>query len=187
MSNKSSRQILGDRVSGIFQAVYKIQVSLKPLIFRMDWDSEITNAYFFSGRDLDTIIFHDGFFKFVNPNSDDEIACIIGHEMAHAIHGVSDGDEELRVEIEKKCDRLGVLYAALAGYDPKAHYKVFDRAYSTDGVGVTISQDHEFRKIRSDLARKNGLWADHFRVAGETNKSHRIILGLYLDGKLTNE
>ena len=97
-------------------------------------DDPIWNAYATAGG---RTIFFTGL---VDSSTDDEIAVVVGHEIAHASlshitesqwqsrlkaavnsKGVQTGfTESLSVVDEREADEIGLLYSTLAGYDPIA-------------------------------------------------------------------
>ena len=81
--------------------------------------------------------------ELINNSSDDEIALILGHEIAHYqlrhTHPLlSESDREQKYQ-EYHSDLIGVYYAKRAGYDACASINVFKRRLKNEGVRFSNS------------------------------------------------
>jgi hypothetical protein len=85
---------------------------------------------------------------------DDELAVIIGHELAHNIlhHNERLEAHALRVRAsEEAADRLGLKLVAAAGYDVHAAIPMWRRLYARFGSGPPIFRTHPSLKARERL------------------------------------
>ncbi len=104
--------------------------------------------------------------------SSDELAAVLGHELTHVVsnHAFQGKDQRALVgltgsntskrssfaaaftyEQEAEADRIGILYCALAGFDPYAAYRVWSRlaAQQGDTRMVGFYQDHPVNSERA--------------------------------------
>lgn len=107
------------------------------------------------------VVVHKGLLDFVE--NDDEIAAIIGHEMGHVAAGHISEAMASRLAVtlagsesagksgysqaftninEQEADRIGAVYAALAGYDPDAVPKLWARIAAKSPDNWTFFHDH---------------------------------------------
>lgn len=113
--------------------------------------------------------------------SDDEVAAVVGHELAHvsanhvyernayAIAATLNGSKSIKqkdfqaaftYKNEEEADRIGTLYAALAGYDPQAAADVWQKMYAQQGDFSAMTIDHP---TNSDRYRANQQLAQEYR------------------------
>lgn len=65
--------------------------------------------------------------------TDDELAAVIGHEIAHALR--EHVREQVSLQAELEADRIGVELAARAGYDPRAAVSLWRKMREAGGNG----------------------------------------------------
>ncbi len=147
--------------------------------FRWDFrvvDEDQVNAFCLPGG---KVVVYTGLLERVD--SDDELAAVLGHEVAHAIarHGAERASQEMLVGLgmsvaaglivarshdstsaglivaalgagatvgillpysrlhESEADRMGLIYMAMAGYDPRAALRFWQRMQAMEGRGAT--------------------------------------------------
>lgn len=121
--------------------------------------------------------------------SDDEVAAVIGHEIGHnaANHigesstyqtvamvtgsssiGRSTFQQSFTMTQEAEADRIGILYAALAGYDPYAASKVWERMYAAEG-NQTIISNHPLNRDRTAQTQQIADKVKAYYTPGKTN------------------
>lgn len=128
--------------------------------------------------------------------SDDELAAVIGHEIGHnAANHIGERSTYQQVALisgsksatrgtfqqsftmtqENEADRIGILYAALAGYDPFAASRVWERMYASEGNQVLVS-DHPLNRARIDSTRAVAEKVKVYYRAGVVNPEAQQIL-----------
>lgn len=120
---------------------------------------------------------------------DDELAAVLGHEWGHVTAGhiseaVSRGLVDHRMQKssvysaayrfargqEDEADKLGVLYAALAGYDPKAASRIWTRMLRLAGPQAPYAmQVHPLTQDRVSSTSSYGERASQYCVKGKVN------------------
>jgi len=128
--------------------------------------------------------------------SDDEIAAVIGHEVGHvaANHvgrqqayqivslldrknaGNDAFGESFTLAQEQQADQIGILYAALAGYDPLAASTLWNRLYAQQGQSAGLISDHPLNGDRAVSTKQLGQQVAQYRVAGQVNPQAQEIL-----------
>ena len=110
--------------------------------------------------------------------SDDELAAVIGHEIAHTVaNHVYERQSHAQIsalagsnsarrsgykaafthENEREADRIGILYSALAGYDPLAASRIWQRKYAAEGnARALFHHDHPVNAERYKEAKRMG-------------------------------
>jgi hypothetical protein len=128
---------------------------------------------------------------------ENELAAVVAHEAAHnTCRHVSEqqaqavtsllshsAQKELyaasySTEQEDEADRVGLLYMALAGYDPAAASRVWERAHETWGSDPgDYTYDHALNIDRARLTKEGGkIAAKYFAGQGVTNPEYQKIL-----------
>lgn len=129
--------------------------------------------------------------------SDDELAYVIGHEIAHVaanhvyesqtynIGAMLAGSKSAKRssfqaafthEYEEEADRIGLLYAALAGYNPEAAAQSWERKGDEVGYHATNYSTHPIAKER---AANNAKYAEIYKqyyIPGQVNPDYKAIL-----------
>jgi len=125
--------------------------------------------------------------------SDDEIAAVLGHEWTHFTAGhIAESTSRTQLdrgmqksalfraafttEHEDEADRVGVLYAALAGYDPEAAPRVWRRVLAHAGEGQGFLYDHPLNRARIESTGRYATLARKYCVSGSVNPRARDIL-----------
>lgn len=128
--------------------------------------------------------------------SDDEIAAVIGHEMGHvaANHvgraqayqivslldrktsGSDAFGQSFTLAQEQQADQIGILYAALAGYDPMAASRLWGRLYASQGQYAGMISDHPLNGDRAQSTKTIGGQVQPYVVAGQVNPEAQAIL-----------
>ena len=129
---------------------------------------------------------------------DDEVAAVLAHEVAHTVanhvfeaqslqqvtalaNSSSSGRDGYRAAFTQKneyeADRIGVLYSALAGYDPMAASRIWKRQYEAEGNRRGLFfQSHPINSDRERVNRINGEKVKPYYQAGRINPNHAQLL-----------
>lgn len=138
---------------------------------------------------------HDGLWGprgLIREGDDDELAFVLAHEMAHVnlLHvplrrTQAIFNDRMRedpffsasytTEQEAEADRLAVLYASLAGYDPEAGARIWDRTGDTEATHG-YRNSHPVGADRAARIRAAHREVRHYRVAGQVNPSWAQLL-----------
>ncbi len=153
-------------------------------------DDPIWNAYATTGG---RTVFFTGL---VDTLTDDQIAVVMGHEIAHSSlshitegiwqsrlktalnrDGVQEGfSESLSVVDEREADEIGLLYSTLAGYDPYAGVEIWsNKATETKSVYDYFST----HPAHAERAAKNAVTASKiskYYLAGQVNPDVETLL-----------
>ncbi|KAF3982369.1 MAG: M48 family metallopeptidase, partial [Methylococcales symbiont of Hymedesmia sp. n. MRB-2018] len=129
--------------------------------------------------------------------SDDELAAILAHEMAHvtARHasekrgklGIAKlADKKLRTSMydaafttnqEDEADKFSVMYSALAGYDPSAAVSVWQRMHNATGsYSDSLLHDHPLNDDRASNLKHYAMSAQQYYEQGVINEYHDSLL-----------
>lgn len=141
--------------------------------------------------------------------SDDELAYILGHEIAHvAANHVYEGQSynmgallagsksvkrssfqaAYTHENEEEADRVGLLYSTLAGYDPMASKESWVRMGSMHGQNAANYSTHPIAKERAETNEKLATLYKEYYKPGIINPNYKEILKnntVFSDGGVT--
>lgn len=128
---------------------------------------------------------------------DSELANVIAHEMAHTVanhaferHGylqlnALSGSKSAKRdtfqaafthENEAEADRIAVLYCALAGFDPYAGSRIWERMHQQSGNDALFVHDHPMNSERAQEAERVAGLVQKYYVAGKVNPSYREVI-----------
>ena len=178
------------RVEGIFKKIISVSHFAK-----MDTpelaviDDPLWNAFATTGG---RTIFFTGL---TEASTDEEIASVMGHEIAHsALSHITEAQWQTRVKKafnkkrtvgyeqaftavnEEEADRLGVLYAALAGYDPYAASRLWEKREQADPTVYYGYRTHPASKDRATQSKANALLVVQYYNKGQVNPEWASIL-----------
>jgi len=130
--------------------------------------------------------------------SDDELAAVIGHEIAHTVaNHVFERQSHAQVsaiagsksarkggyqaafthESEREADRIGILYSALAGFDPMAASRIWERQYKLEGnARALFAHDHPVNAERRAETAKVGQAVKQYYTPGKRNPQYSNLL-----------
>lgn len=184
-------------------------------------DQDSFNAFTTGGT---YIVVHRGLLAQVK--NDDELAAVLGHEIAHTVANhvferqshaqitALSGSRSARQgvyqaafthESEREADRIGILYSALAGYDPMAASRIWARQFRLEGNAralfahdhpVNAERQHETAQVAAAVARyyqpgkrnpefaallqNNVLWQQHQGAEAGQGGGVQALLGTVL-------
>ncbi|WP_372598524.1 M48 family metallopeptidase [Amphritea sp.] len=163
------------RLVSIFDRIHQVshlsQERWQPVLI----DRDSFNAFTTGGT---YIVVHRGLMQQLN---NDEVAVVIGHEIAHTVANHAGERQTTRQisllassaarkqgyqaaythELEREADRIGVLYAALAGYDPYAATGIWQRQYQQEGNARSLfAHDHP---VNAERAAETKVLADRVK------------------------
>lgn len=130
--------------------------------------------------------------------SDDEVAAVVGHEIAHTVAnhvGERQTHQQLTMltssssvrrqgyqaafthEREREADKIGVLYSALAGYDPFASSQIWTRQYQQQGNARSLfAHDHPVNAERAAETRQLAGKVKQYYTPGKINPQASALL-----------
>ncbi|MGB0466880.1 MAG: M48 family metallopeptidase [Pontibacterium sp.] len=142
------------------------------------------------------IVVHRGLMQQLK--SDDELAAVLGHEIAHTVaNHVFERQTHAQVsalagsksarkgsyqaafthESEREADRVGILYSALAGYDPMAASRIWARQYKLEGnARALFAHDHPVNAERQRETAKVGQQVKSYYQKGKQNPQYKTLL-----------
>ncbi len=163
------------RLVRIFDRIHQVshlsQERWQPVLI----DRNTFNAFTTGGT---YIVVHRGLMQQLN---DAEVAAVVGHEIAHTVAnhvGERQTTQQISLlassaarkdgyqaaythEIEREADRIGVLYAALAGYDPYAATRIWQRQLKQEGNARSLfAHDHP---VNAERAAETKALADRVK------------------------
>ncbi|WP_245601074.1 M48 family metallopeptidase [Marinobacterium jannaschii] len=156
-------------------------------------DRDSFNAFTTGGT---YIVVHRGLMQQLQ--SDDELAAVLGHEIAHTVaNHVFERQSHVQLstlagsrsarrgsyqsafthENEREADRIGILYSALAGFDPLASSRIWQRQYIKEGTGRALRfHDHPVNTERQQEAAAVGRKVAGYYRAGQQNPAYPQLL-----------
>jgi hypothetical protein len=141
------------------------------------------------------VVVHKGMLDGIE--SDDEIAAILGHELAHVAanhryemqsHFVAaylKGSKSVSRntfqaafthENEEEADEVGILYATLAGYDPNAASHLWKRMYENEGDFSVVVVNHPINSERYNRSAELAQLYMPYYIEGKTNPDAELAL-----------
>lgn len=141
------------------------------------------------------VVVHQGLMN--SAQSDDEIAAVMGHEIAHVAadhvfqtqsHSIgaalagskSVGRDSFQAafshENESEADSVGLLYAALAGYDPMAAVTLWERMGRQQGIFGVRFRSHPVSTERAAMNKELARIYRAYYSKGKINPDHVAIL-----------
>lgn len=185
-------QIAYERIKRIFNAIHKVShlsnESWAPVLL----EDNSFNAFTTGGT---YIVIHSGLEA--DLQDDSELANVIAHEIGHVVanhaferrsyttlHTIAGSDSAQRStfqaafthENEIEADKLAVLYCALAGFDPYAGARIWQRMHGRYGSNASIVHDHPMNSQRAELATRIATLAEKYYKPGLINDAHEAIL-----------
>ena len=178
------------RVKKIYDRVVAVShfKDVKNLKFSV-YDDDFFNAIAFGGGHL--VIFRG----MTDVYSDDEIAYIIGHEVAHnaASHSEEreayfksrrlfqrdnkEGFETTFTNVqEQEADRIGILYASLAGFDPNAGVTAYLKLVKNDSNQYAYFRSHPANEQRARNNQYTASLVQQYYSRGIQNKDFEALL-----------
>jgi hypothetical protein len=131
----------------------------------------------------------------MNDADDDELAYVIGHELAHnaASHGeehgafmkaksvvakkTEEGYETVFTNVhEQEADRIGIMYTALAGFDPYASSRIWLRKASSNPEQYAFFRTHPADAERANTNQRTAQIVSKYYTKGVINSDAENIL-----------
>lgn len=156
-------------------------------------DQDSFNAFTTGGT---YIVVHRGLLAQVK--SDDELAAVLGHEIAHTVaNHVFERQSHAQItalagsrsarqgvyqaafthESEREADRIGILYSALAGFDPMAASHIWARQFRLEGnARALFAHDHPVNAERQQDTAKVASAVARYYLPGRQNPDYAALL-----------
>jgi len=180
------------RIASIFSRLHQVshlreEAWTPVLVEEPSWNAFTTGGTYF--------VIHSGLEA--DLKDDAELANVIAHEMAHtvanhafegrghALLGALAGSKSAQRgtfqaafthENEAEADRVAVLYCALAGYDPHAGARIWQRMYRQSGNNALFVQDHPIHSERAAQAQHVATQLAKYYAPGRLNPDYLSVL-----------
>lgn len=190
--NKDYDPVAYERITRIFSRLHQIshvrdETWTPVLVEENEWNAFTTGGTYF--------VINSGLEK--DLKDDDELANVIAHEMAHTVanHAFESqsymqlnalaGSKSVKRETfqaafthenEAEADRVAVLYCALAGYDPSAGARIWQRMHQKTGNDALFVHDHPMNSERAGLAQHTANLAIKYYTPNQINPNYESIL-----------
>ena len=180
----------------------KLKSIVSKIISVSHFDTEKWNVYLLSGDVFNAFVtggtnvfVYEGLLK--QANSEDEIAAVIGHEIAHiAANHVYEREAQLTALMlansgsakqqgyiqsftnlnEQEADQVGILYSALAGYNPYAASELWGRLAQKESGLTLYFRTHPSSRERTIETRKIAESVSQYYSKGTINNQSNEIL-----------
>lgn len=181
------------RLVRIFDRIHRVSHLANERWLPILIDNPSFNAFTTGGT---YIVVHSGLMKGLK--SDAELAAVLGHEVAHTVANhvferqthqtaaLIAGSKAARRggyqaafthESEIEADRVGILYAALAGFDPYAASRIWERQYKKEGSARGLFfHDHPVNPERAVLTRNVAKQVKPYYRKGRQNPQSAALL-----------
>ena len=198
--NKAGRKVNGElsrkayeRLVRVFDRIHRISHLRKERWRPILIDKSSFNAFTTGGT---YIVVHLGLMEQLS--DDAELAAVLGHEIAHTVANhvferqthqtaaLIAGSEAARQggyqaafthEREIEADEVGILYSALAGFDPYAASRIWERQYRKEGSARGLFfHDHPVNPERALLTRRVADKVKAYYRKGQQNPNYAALL-----------
>lgn len=181
-----------ERLQNIFARVHSISHFRNEKWEVILVDDNSFNAFVTGGT---YIVVFKGLMKEV---SDSELAAVLSHEIGHVVANHSFEKRSHRIitligqsnsakrdsyvaafthEDEREADRIGVLYSALAGFDPYAAHRIWKRKYEESGdLWIGFTHDHPVNSQRSAEVKSVADKVSQYYSEGSINPDFEKLL-----------
>ncbi len=190
--NENYDSVAFDRILRIFKKVHSVShlrdEQWQPILLAGDEFNAFTTGGTY-------IVIYSGLEKELR--DDAELANVIAHEIAHVVaNHVGEGQAFQTMNAlvgsstagrnsfqaafthkdEEEADKVGILYCALAGYDPYAGSRVWERMHEIYGSRAGIVQDHPMNLERAENTKRIADQVMEYYVEGWRNMDYPQIL-----------
>jgi predicted Zn-dependent protease len=182
-----------ERLVNVFDRIHRVShlanERWRPILI----DNNAFNAFTTGGT---YIVVNSGLMK--DLQDDSELAAVLGHEIAHTVANhvferqthqtvaLIAGSDAARQgsyqaafthESEIEADKIGILYASLAGFDPYAASRIWQRQYKKEGSAKSLFfHDHPVNPERALLTRNVAKQVESYYQKGQQNPQYAALL-----------
>lgn len=190
--NEDLSQIQYQRALGIFNRVHSVSHLRNEKWTLVLLPDREFNAFVTGG----TVLFvNKGLMD--NLSFDDEIAAVMAHEIAHVssnhvferkgstIASMLGGSKSAKTSAvqagystndEAEADKVGILYVALAGFDPFSASRIWKKIYNQQGNYGQMYQTHPISSTRMKTAEITAQQVKQYQIPGQINPDFASIL-----------